>query len=60
MDKKIGHYLNQRHTNSYTDIDFHDFIDMIQSGLGDEEIAKELGINGSHVKKLRNEMCMRY
>ncbi|MTI55226.1 hypothetical protein [Geosporobacter ferrireducens] len=60
MDKKIGYYLGRKNMNQFADIDFHDFIDMVQSGLADEEIARELGISGNYVKKLKNEMTIRY
>ena len=60
MEKKIGFYLGNKNMNQFTDIDFHDFIDMVQSGLADEEIAKEIGINENYVRKLKNEMTIRY
>ncbi|SHI51770.1 hypothetical protein SAMN02745975_00044 [Geosporobacter subterraneus DSM 17957] len=60
MEKKIGYYLGRKNMSQFTDIDFHDFIDMVQSGLGDEEIAKELGISGNYVRKLKDEITIRY
>lgn len=56
MGRKIGSYINKKNTNSFAAVDFHDFIDMVQSGLADEEIAKELGINKYYIEKLKNEM----
>ncbi len=60
MEKKIGFYLGNKNMNQFTDIDFHDFTDMVQSGLADEEIAREIGISENYVRKLKNEMTIRY
>jgi len=38
------------------DIDFYDFADMVQSGLQDEEIAKELGIDKKRIQELKNKL----
>lgn len=56
MERKIGSYISKKNANSFAAVDFHDFIDMVQSGLADEEIAKELGINKYYIEKLKNEM----
>ena len=33
------------------DVDYHDFIEMMDNGLSDQEIAKELGVNDMFVKE---------
>lgn len=56
MKRKIGHYVKKMNQDRFLDVDFHDFVDMVQSGLLDEEIAKELGVNKSYIEKLKNEI----
>jgi hypothetical protein len=46
--------------NKFKDIDFHDFIDMVDSGLQDEEIAKELGVQRNYIEKLKYEIKKDY
>lgn len=60
MSKRIGDYISNRNRERLKDIDFHDFIDMIDSGLDDEEIAKELGVHRQYVEKLKQEMKKDY
>ncbi|KXG76991.1 helix-turn-helix domain-containing protein [Thermotalea metallivorans] len=60
MAKRIGDYISNRNRERLKDIDFHDFMDMIDSGLNDEEIAKELGVHRQYVEKLKQEMKKDY
>ncbi|WP_176461568.1 hypothetical protein [Anaeromicrobium sediminis] len=53
--------MNKRKTSKYKsgnimDINFHDFMDMVDYGMNDEEIAHELGVTQGDVMKLKNEI----
>ena len=39
-------------TKMYIDYDYHDFMEMRESGLSDTEIAHELGVNDIFMKEL--------
>ncbi|QEK12075.1 helix-turn-helix domain-containing protein [Crassaminicella thermophila] len=56
MKKKIGNYIMRKNIARLTEINFHDFVHMVQAGLCDEEIAEELGVHKSYIEKLKNEM----
>ncbi|QXM05941.1 helix-turn-helix domain-containing protein [Crassaminicella indica] len=56
MKKKLGNYIMEKNKDKFSEIDFHDFIDMVQSGLSTQEIAKELGVSRSYIERLKNEM----
>ncbi|SHJ76919.1 hypothetical protein SAMN02745883_00421 [Caminicella sporogenes DSM 14501] len=58
MKKRIGSYLSSK--NSFLDIDFHDFIELVENGYDDLEIARELGVPKEQVVKLRNELNKNY
>ncbi|MBF8982121.1 hypothetical protein IZY60_01075 [Lutibacter sp. B2] len=60
MKRKIGDYINKKNTNQFTEIDFHDFVEMIQAGMKDEEVANELGIHKSYIEKIKNDMSREY
>jgi len=60
MNKKIGNYISKRNAARFMEVDFHDFIDMVQTGLSDEEIAVELGVNREYIEKLKNELYRDY
>ncbi len=60
MAKRIGEYISNKNLNRFEDIDFHDFVDMVDSGLQDEEIAKELGVQRNYIEKLKYEMKRDY
>ncbi|MCT4595023.1 MAG: hypothetical protein N4A57_12250 [Anaeromicrobium sp.] len=38
------------------DMNFHDFMDMVDYGMNDEEIAYELGVTKGEVMKLKSEI----
>lgn len=54
--KKIGNYIMEKNIDRLAELNFHDFVHMVQSGLCDEEIAKELGVHKSYIERLKNEM----
>ncbi|MCT4621467.1 MAG: hypothetical protein N4A62_19025 [Marinisporobacter sp.] len=56
MKKKLGRYIAERNANKFSEMDFHDFMNMVESGLNSQEIAKELGVHKSYIEKLKNEM----
>ncbi|MBS3994393.1 MAG: hypothetical protein KGZ33_01245 [Alkaliphilus sp.] len=60
MDKKIGDYLNKKNSARFTEIDFHDFIYMVETGLSNEEIALELGVSKKYIDNLKNEFDKDY
>ncbi len=60
MNKKIGNYIGEKNSKSLSAVDFHDFIDMVDSGLSDEEIAGELGVSKSSIDKLKYELQRDY
>ena len=60
MNKRIGHYISGKNATRFTEIDFHDFIDMVQTGLSNEEIAVELGVNKQYIEKLKDELYKDY
>lgn len=60
MDKKIGNYISNKNSIRFTEIDFHDFIDMVETGLSNEEIALELGVSRQYIDKLKNEFDKDY
>jgi len=60
MNKKICSYIGEKNTKGFSEIDFHDFIDMVDSGLSNEEIAVELGVNRLQVDKLKNQLHRDY
>ena len=60
MSKKICDYIGEKNTKSFSEIDFHDFIDMVDSGLSNEEIAVELGVNKLQIDKLKDELHRDY
>ena len=60
MKRKIGAYINKKNTNKFTEINFHDFIEMVQSGMNNEEVANELGVHKSHIEKIKNDMSREY
>ncbi|TCO79839.1 hypothetical protein [Marinisporobacter balticus] len=60
MKKSVGNYISKRNTDKFSEIDFHDFLDMVQSGLCDEEIANELGVHKGYVEKLKDEIKKDY
>lgn len=55
MNKKIGTYIGEKNL-TLSKIDFHDFIDMVDSGLSNEEIALELGVNKNYIDRLKYEL----
>lgn len=60
MKRSVGNYINNRNMNKFSEMNFHDFVNMVGSGLSDEEIANELGINKRYIEKLKNEMKKDY
>lgn len=60
MDKRIGDYLNKKNSTRFTEIDFHDFIYMVETGLSNEEIALELGVSKKYIDNLKNEFDKDY
>ncbi|QZY57046.1 hypothetical protein [Crassaminicella profunda] len=56
MKKRLGSYIAEKNKDKFSEIDFHDFMNMVQSGLNNQEIAKELGVHKSYIEKLKNEM----
>jgi len=56
MTNRVNSYFSKKMGYNFTDIDFHDFMQMIERGYTDEEIATELGISKEQVLKLRREV----
>lgn len=56
MKKGIEKSIQKRMASQLEDIDFYDFADMVQSGLQDEEIAKELGIDKKSIQEFKNKL----
>jgi|GEM_PF-1618105 len=42
---------SERNSKLNFDVDYHDFMDMMDNGLSDQEIAQELGVNAKLVKE---------
>lgn len=55
MMKRKSNFISQNR-NNYYDADIYDLIDLKESGLSDMEIAKELGVAESYVKKIIHEI----
>ncbi|MTI47780.1 hypothetical protein [Sporosalibacterium faouarense] len=60
MKKNIHDFIAGRRTSRFADVDFHDFIEMNEKGLSNEEISNELGIPKDYVNKLRNDLQKDY
>ncbi len=56
MKKGIEKSIQKKMASQLEDIDFYDFADMVQSGLQDEEIAKELGIDKKSIQEFKNKL----
>lgn len=60
MKKYIHDFITEKKNRRFTDVDFHDFIEMNKRGLSSEEMSKELGISKSYVNKLRDDLQKDY
>jgi len=60
MNKRLSDKLKQKNTKAINDIDLHDFLELANRGLQDEEIAMELGINKKFISKLREDIQRDY
>lgn len=49
-----------RYDKSGEDVDLHDIYELLEMGLGKEEIAKELGISKKYLKKVIDEYYDNY
>ncbi|SCZ07202.1 hypothetical protein [Alkaliphilus peptidifermentans] len=56
MRKKIGEFIQERNNIAFTDVSFHDLIEMKEAGLTDSEIATELGISKNAVRAISDEI----
>ncbi len=56
MDNNIGKYIYNKNQNRAINVDFYEFIDMMESGLTDEEIAMAFQVNKRHIQQLKNEI----
>ncbi|WP_053957022.1 hypothetical protein [Inediibacterium massiliense] len=56
MKKSIGKYIMKKNQELLREIDFHDFMNMVESNLCDEEMASELGVHKEYIKRLKNEI----
>lgn len=55
MSKKVNSFIKGNKDN-LLDIDFHDFVEMIERGYKTEEIASELGVTREQVELLKREL----
>ncbi|ABR48510.1 hypothetical protein Amet_2356 [Alkaliphilus metalliredigens QYMF] len=60
MKNKIGHLIQEKTVSSLVDLDFHNFIEMTEDGLSDEEMANELGVSRKYIKQLKDEIYRDY
>jgi len=56
----INNYFNNKKNGRFSDMDFHDFIEMTERGLSTDEISKEFGVPKTYVKKLSDELRKDY
>ncbi|MFZ5966030.1 MAG: hypothetical protein ACOYVK_02475 [Bacillota bacterium] len=59
MNRKTD-YKNGQLKRSSDDIDYYDFMEMLENGLTDLEIADEFGVSQSHIKKMKNQLLKDY
>ncbi|KAB3537281.1 hypothetical protein F8154_03020 [Alkaliphilus pronyensis] len=60
MRKKIGELIQEKRNQAFTDISFHDLIEMKEAGLTDTEIASDLGISKRTIIDISNEITRDY
>lgn len=60
MNKRVSSYFNKKKIYSFLDIDFHDFMELVDQGYNNEEIAKELGVSKEQIKNIRDEINKDY
>ncbi len=60
MAKRDNFMMGKHQTNNLFDIDFHDFMELVESGYSTNEIARELGVSKREVNILRNEINKEY
>lgn len=56
MAKRVNSYFTGNKKKDLVDIDFHDFMEMVDRGYNNEEIASELGVSKEQVFKLKSEL----
>lgn len=56
MAKRVSSFLNKNKKYNFVDVDFHDFVEMVDRGYNNNEIARELGVSKEQVEKLRREI----
>ncbi len=56
MAKRVSTFLKANRKCNFVDIDFHEFVEMIDEGYNNTEIADELGVSTEQVQKLRREI----
>ena len=54
--KGLDRYIKANAGRIFNDVDFHDFMNMLESGMPDTEIAKELGVSDKVVEWLKKEI----
>lgn len=56
MSKRVNSYLKNKKKYNFIDVDFHDFMELVDEGYKNEEIAMELGVSKEQVERLRGEV----
>ncbi|RKD34645.1 hypothetical protein [Thermohalobacter berrensis] len=56
MRKSIYEYIYERNQNMLRDIDLHDFIELSNKGLSNDELARELGIPKTYINKVLDDI----
>lgn len=54
--KGLDRYIKASASRMINDIDYHDFMSMLEMGMSEAEIASELGVSDRVVKWLKNEI----
>ncbi len=56
MKKRKKIFSRETQTNNFLDVDFHEFMELVDHGYNTQEIASELGVSEKEVINLRNEI----
>lgn len=56
----MGKRNKKNYSNLKVNVDLHDINELIEMGLGKEEISRELGISKKYIKKVFNDYYRDY